>query len=355
MSSTAVVATSFALITTLGVPSLITPVDSEVGSESQVQPSVIEESPQVQNDDRGEDDLEELYENPDLPVITALDPQTVFGADTSSDQSKIFEDITFSLPDACITDINENKLICNGHPVVVQPTAIDSQGQKLQTMLTTESDGLIVGLEGHHDSDHPIIVTIYITENDHEDLAQDAEDALAWMIAADTDAVDDNPNELDSEVDTDSTNSEQATTTFTPWPTKDRLLVNPAAGKRPRKVTVPSNYRYCPNSCRPKARHDYCTSPAVNFWTTRRGTADFRGPCARHDLMIDRVAKKRISLQSKRAQRSQGDLQFRGNLQQNCRHGFYKRSQTSSKLSCFAVSGTYWAAVSYRTRHWNGR
>lgn len=91
MSSAAVVATSFALITTLGVPSLIAPVDGEVSSESQGQPSVIEESPQVQDDDRVEDDLEELYENPDLPVITALAPQTVFGADTSSGQRKIFD------------------------------------------------------------------------------------------------------------------------------------------------------------------------------------------------------------------------------------------------------------------------
>lgn len=67
-------------------------------------------------------------------------------------------------------------------------------------------------------------------------------------------------------------------------------------------------------------------------------------------------ASAHFALSSKKAQRYQGDLQFRANLQQNCRHGFYKISQTGSKASCFAVSGTYYAAVTYNTTsQWNGK
>ncbi|OAV53977.1 hypothetical protein A6F49_00520 [Enteractinococcus helveticum] len=77
--------------------------------------------------------------------------------------------------------------------------------------------------------------------------------------------------------------------------------------------------------------------------------------CALHDVMIAIIAKKRISFSTKKTQRRQRDLQFRANRQQNCRNGFYTRNPATSKTSCFAAAGGYYAAVAGTTSLWNGK
>jgi hypothetical protein len=49
-------------------------------------------------------------------------------------------------------------------------------------------------------------------------------------------------------------------------------------------VTVPSNYVYNPSLGWP---HDYCTSAPDEFYTPWGPNADFRGPCARHDMCYE--------------------------------------------------------------------
>src|SRR4051812_23740389 len=54
-----------------------------------------------------------------------------------------------------------------------------------------------------------------------------------------------------------------------------------------RKVGIPANYQYDP---RRGPRHDYCTSPARQSF----GDANFRGPCARHDMCYDSSTDKKV-------------------------------------------------------------
>ncbi|WP_061512412.1 hypothetical protein [Brevibacterium ravenspurgense] len=131
---------------------------------------------------------------------------------------------------------------------------------------------------------------------------------------------------------------------------------------RPSKVQVPKSYVYCKKfnepRCQPKSLHDYCTWSPDSF-RYGKTTADFRGPCARHDMSIDKIRKKQISVASKRRQRSVADSTFKGNLRQNCNHAFYRKvaggNPERGRVECHGQVAVYYAAVSLKTRVWNGR
>lgn len=139
------------------------------------------------------------------------------------------------------------------------------------------------------------------------------------------------------------------------------IAVAPSKNSRPKAVKVPSNYVYCTtwytSKCKPKTLHDYCSWSPDEFGYTvfrvRTYVASFRGPCARHDLAIGVISKKKISVKSKRAQRSEADRAFKSNLRSNCRHGMY--GSTPGKNACYARAELYYAAVSRATSRWNGK
>ena len=119
----------------------------------------------------------------------------------------------------------------------------------------------------------------------------------------------------------------------------------------PKVITVPSTYKYCPSTCKPKSLHDYCTwSPDSWF------KANFRGPCAIHDMRIDSTRKKSISLKQKRDERKKHDAQFGKNLRTNCSY-YYPRKivDAASRKTCHAVTFVYQGAVSAKTMIWNGK
>jgi hypothetical protein len=101
------------------------------------------------------------------------------------------------------------------------------------------------------------------------------------------------------------------------------------AAKRPPKVTVPSRYVYKPKL---GARHDYCTFAPDEFPAPRAVNADFRGPCARHDLCYDGDTS-----------RKKCDKALRRNLFRNCEH-YYGR-YNPLRTACKVAAVTYWAAV----------
>ena len=116
----------------------------------------------------------------------------------------------------------------------------------------------------------------------------------------------------------------------------------------PGPVGIPSWHKYCPNSCTPKALHDYCTwSPD---WHLK---ADFRGPCAYHDLGIDSLRKMSISLDAKRYQRGLIDNRFQRNLHTNC--NYYNSYSFTARASCRGVANLYYEVVKSKTRTWDGR
>ena len=109
--------------------------------------------------------------------------------------------------------------------------------------------------------------------------------------------------------------------------------------ERPEQVTVPSDYIYDPDH-EQKSLHDYCTwSP--DEW----GKADFRGPCARHDMCIE------VDLDLPRPERKERrkvcDSTFLDHLVQNCDYGYYDAGV--KRRGCRVIAGHYYVAVAGKT------
>lgn len=98
---------------------------------------------------------------------------------------------------------------------------------------------------------------------------------------------------------------------------------------RPSKVTVPAEYVYDPKL---GALHDYCTYAPDEFAVPFAPNADFRGPCARHDLCYAGSTDQKVC-----------DRSLRRNMFRNCRHYYGKRNPL--RAACYSAAVTYWAAV----------
>jgi hypothetical protein len=94
-------------------------------------------------------------------------------------------------------------------------------------------------------------------------------------------------------------------------------------------VTVPSNYVYDP---RLGALHDYCTYAPDEFPAPLAPNADFRGPCARHDLCY-----------AAGTSRSSCDTRLRVNMQTNCAYEYGILDPL--RAACYSAAVVYWAAV----------
>jgi hypothetical protein len=101
------------------------------------------------------------------------------------------------------------------------------------------------------------------------------------------------------------------------------------AADRPTKVKVPSHYVYKPKL---GALHDYCTLAPDEFRVLKAPNADFRGPCARHDLCYAASASQKPC-----------DKALRRNMFRNCVHTYGRFNPL--RTGCKIVAVTYWAAV----------
>lgn len=93
-------------------------------------------------------------------------------------------------------------------------------------------------------------------------------------------------------------------------------------------IRVPSSYVYDPSR---GALHDYCTK-SPDRWLS----ADFRGPCARHDMCYERNTSPH------RRDKCQGP--FHRRLRHNCKY-YYKWHHATFRSDCLAVAAGYYAAV----------
>jgi len=94
-------------------------------------------------------------------------------------------------------------------------------------------------------------------------------------------------------------------------------------------VRVPANYVYKPSL---GSLHDYCTSSPDEFPNPVGKNADFRGPCARHDLCYgSRTDKKHC------------DVRLLKDMRANCEHAYGRFNPV--RQSCYATAGAYFAAV----------
>lgn len=113
------------------------------------------------------------------------------------------------------------------------------------------------------------------------------------------------------------------------------LGVSPASAESGH-VTVPSNYVYNPNTSYQRTLHDYCSYSPDEFSTIGQN-ANFRGPCARHDLCYQYNQKTRSGC----------DNQLLAHLLSECSYtyAFYD----PRRASCYQTAGVYWGAVTAHT------
>ncbi|MDG9708362.1 hypothetical protein [Streptomyces sp. DH10] len=91
------------------------------------------------------------------------------------------------------------------------------------------------------------------------------------------------------------------------------------------KVTVPSNYVYKPSK---GSLHDYCTS-SPDSWNK----ADFRGPCARHDLCYAKPGNHKKAC----------DAVLNTQMTQNCYYAY--GSANPLRYTCVAIAAGYYSSV----------
>lgn len=359
------------------------PVEPEVISDEEIRPADEElflenESSQAvqESEDVGEA-LNESAEDPEEPTVATYEPRFLDEAVVTGDSSPGVVTASFPIPADCEAGAVPAELSCATGMVTYSSTIVDDNGELFAAQTSADSTSIYITSDVEENMQYPVIFTVYLTDSATPEILDEAESTLAWMVATDQgEGI--SSSDLDAEERFLNESVEDAAAPPVEGPEAgassidpavlapvhaslglssrhESAVIVPAASSRPSKVLIPRSYRYCPNTCKPKARHDYCTSPAVNYWVTTRGAADFRGPCARHDMMIASIAKKSITSNSKRAQRRDGDVRFRSHLQQNCRNGFYTRTQSTSKASCFVATAGYYAAVSYTTNNWRGQ
>lgn len=109
-----------------------------------------------------------------------------------------------------------------------------------------------------------------------------------------------------------------------------------AAAKASGHVTIPSNYRYAPNTTYQRTLHDYCTKSPDSFSGPGKN-ADFRGPCARHDMCIQYKQKKRSSC----------DADLLKNMKSECSYQY--AWYNPQRAACSKTAEVYWAVVRVKT------
>ena len=94
-------------------------------------------------------------------------------------------------------------------------------------------------------------------------------------------------------------------------------------------VSVPSNYVYNPAL---GSLHDYCTSSPDEFPAPFGSNADFRGPCARHDLCYAGSTSELTC-----------DKGLRSDMRTNCAYTY--GSTNPNRYACYTTADIYGAAV----------
>lgn len=94
-------------------------------------------------------------------------------------------------------------------------------------------------------------------------------------------------------------------------------------------VKVPSNYIYNPSR---GSLHDYCTKSPDGFPNPFGKNAPFHGPCAIHDMCIERAGYHNRAC----------DAPLKNNMKANCRATY---GAGSVRTSCEATANVYYAAV----------
>lgn len=101
-------------------------------------------------------------------------------------------------------------------------------------------------------------------------------------------------------------------------------------------VGIPSNYVYNLNHPR-RTLHDYCTKSPDEFPNPVGANANFRGPCARHDMCFEQRQASQFTCNNR----------LWANLKSNCEHTYAWYNPT--RQACISTANVYWGAVTANT------
>lgn len=300
---------------------------------------------------------QDSVEDEALPAVTPYDTHDLVFSTAATDTRTA----TLPLPTGCsVQDPVALRLSCDFGPVVISPVAVTADGNTVDVTADLDNNGLRISPQT---PEFDGFVTAYLTQATDSDLVDDIAETLSDLVGGNgpnlktQEQLDAEEDELNG--DTETTEPPPDTTPNTeaaPAPSPTEQPTANAMALRAAFVTVPSNYIYCKTHttarCKPAGRHDYCTS-SPDTAKYARGTASFKGPCARHDMGIARIATYNLSLTSKRTQRATEDRNLKSNMRQNCLYAL--RGYGGYLQSCYSRASTYYWVVSRTTNGWNGR
>ncbi|KAB1941761.1 hypothetical protein F8227_17560 [Brevibacterium linens ATCC 9172] len=283
-------------------------------------------------------------EDDESMILSSFEPKTIEASDvTSKDGVKI----RFDLPAGCGSTGTAGTVDCGFGSATFDPAVVDADGNDVPYRETSQDKSIRLEVTPSSKTVFPLTATMYIgetlTTEDGETATEVASETLGDVIAMGDDLEFTDEELAQEETDLDAALAEEAETTP---PTFGPVGPLTPYAKKPGRVTIPKNYRYCPKSCKPKSWHDYCTSspdqPVVGKYRV-----DFRGPCARHDMNIQAIMGKKISNSAKKKQWYSANGKLKRQMKQQCQHQFSKG--TVFRQNCYITVGVYYAAVTANT------
>lgn len=243
-------------------------------------------------------------------------------------------------PGDCSRLTRDLHLTCRDGAWILEPVLLDEHGRPVDHHVTATTGGVRIVPDRHRNA--PMVLTALARRPSTPSLADDVEASVRQGPAP-------HPTERPTRTPetTSATTTVGTTTTTTRRADTSARTSTRRAGSAPALVSVPENYRPCPEVCVPRVLHDYCT------WSPDRwGRAPFRGPCARHDLAIEAITDAPVGLKEKRRRRGASDVVFHRHLRTNCDVAY---DRGASLTGCNAAAATYLQAVKAATAVWNGR
>lgn len=302
----------------------------------------------------------------DARVLADFAPRTVIADDMAGYSSL---DISFPIPTGCAA--TASTLTCQGTTLDLSAIAIDNAGTPLTASTSVTSSSIKLQAPVTSSVQYPIFATLVASDPAVPEASDDFKETMEWSLGS--------PNDYDSEADLAEQEAElepepgydpydggpvvlepyveaQSGRSYVAGPQLASVTAYKAI-KRPVKVTVPKSYRYCPKSCKPKSLHDYCTKSPDKFLVRYPSipAADFRGPCARHDMGIDRIRKQSVSLKTKRDRRYRVDASLKRQMRANCSYTYYQSKFQYERNKCYSTAAAYKVAANLTTKNWNGK
>lgn len=324
------------------------------------------------------DEIQELEDTPEAPVFTAFNPRVIQEGYPGEFQSLDKATASFPLPEGCLYSA-EKTLQCATGPVVLEGSAFDEQGNLLGSQTEITSDGVIVTTAVLDETDFPLTFSVFMSDSQSSPLIEIGIDSMSEMMGPELGTLSEaelaqEEQLLNESAHLDETSgddpqagasqfmveTERRRGAYLDGPRSLGNMLNAsnsggvnivtAAFSRPAFVGIPKGYRYCPTNCKPTRLHDYCSLSPDSFLN-----ANFRGPCAKHDMRIDQIRKQPISLYLKRSKRSDADYYLQSDLSQNCKNAYYKSWHAINRSTCLNVASRYWVGVTVGTWTWNGK